>query len=207
MTEILFASNNTHKVKEVSMLLPSQYHLLGLHDLHWTEDIPEPFDTYEDNAKAKALFVFEKTGLSCFADDSGLAIDAMNGRPGVFSARYAGDKGNAVANIKKVLKEMDDISIRTARFYSIIAYINKEGAFTLFKGTVEGTITYEPIGEGGFGYDPIFIPQGFFQTFGQLPDLLKNKISHRAIAIQKFVNFLNRETYLYQDIKDHSRAK
>ncbi len=188
--EILFASNNAHKVEEVRKLLPEKYHLLSLNDLNWKEDIPEPWDTYEENAIAKVQFVFERTGLSCFSDDSGLAIDALDGRPGVFSARYAGDKGNAKANIGKVLHEMHGLPNRFGRFYSVIAFMDLTQQTTLFQGIVEGVITNEPMGTGGFGYDPIFIPNGFDQTFGQLPDALKNKISHRAAAIKKFMAFL-----------------
>lgn len=188
--EILFASNNAHKVEEVRKLLPENYHLHSLNDLNWSEDIPEPFDTYEDNAKAKVRYVFERTGLSCFSDDSGLAIDALDGRPGVYSARYSGDKGNAKANIEKVLGELHGESNRAARFYSIIAFLDSKQEITLFKGIVEGVITMEPMGSGGFGYDPIFIPDGFDQTFGQLPDVIKNKISHRAESIKKFISYL-----------------
>ncbi len=188
--EILFASNNAHKVEEVRKLLPENFHLLSLSDLGWTEDIPEPFDTYQENATAKVQYVFERTGLSCFSDDSGLAIDALDGRPGVFSARYAGDKGNAKANIDKVLHEMNGLTNRSGRFYSVIAFMDPIQHVTLFQGIVEGVITIKPNGTGGFGYDPIFIPTGFHQTFGQLPDALKNRISHRAAAMKKFLSFL-----------------
>ena len=191
--EILFASNNTHKVEEVRKLLPDNYHLLSLHDLNWTEDIPEPFDTYEDNAKAKVQFVYDRTGMSCFSDDSGLAIDALDGRPGVFSARYSGDKGNTKANIDKVLHEMKGVTDRSGRFYSVIAYMDPLQHVTLFQGIVEGKITMKPMGTGGFGYDPIFIPNGFDQTFGQLPEDLKNKISHRAVSMKKFLLFLSQQ--------------
>jgi XTP/dITP diphosphohydrolase len=189
--EILFASQNHHKVEEVRKLLPLGYSLLSLKDLNWTLDIPEPFDTYEANAKAKAYFVFDRTGLSCFADDSGLEIDALDGRPGVFSARYAGPGRSHFENIRKVLTELDGIMNRSARFRAIIAYINEAKEMIISEGKVEGTISIEPFGEGGFGYDPIFIPDGFDQTFGQLPDSLKNKISHRALAIGKFVKYLH----------------
>lgn len=190
MKEILFASNNQHKVDEVKELLPVGYSLLGLRDIQWTEDIPEPFDTYEDNAKAKAYYVFDRTGLSCFADDSGLEIDALDGRPGVYSARYAGASRNAMDNIEKVLEELADSNHRNARFHSVIAYMKGMDEIRIFRGHVEGKITFGPSGSGGFGYDPIFIPDGFDQTFGELPDKVKNMISHRAKAMQRFMEYL-----------------
>jgi len=188
--EILFASNNYHKVEEVRVLLPQGYSLLGLNDIQWTKDIPEPFDTYEDNAKAKAYFVFDRTGLSCFADDSGLEIEALDGRPGVFSARYAGADRNHADNIQKVLHELEGEANRKARFLSVIAYLNDDKELLVFKGKVEGTITHLPLGTGGFGYDPIFIPYGFDQTFGQLSERIKNRISHRYLAMRLFIAFL-----------------
>ena len=177
------------------MLLPRGVSLLGLMDIQWSIEIPEPFDTYEDNAKAKAYFVFDRTGLSCFADDSGLEIDALDGRPGVFSARYAGAGRNHDDNIRLVLSELEGHDNRRARFHSVIAFLDQQKEIHVFTGTVEGTITHNPIGTGGFGYDPIFIPDGFTQTFGQLPDHLKNKISHRAKAMGKFVQFLELESF------------
>ena len=188
--EILFASHNEHKIAEVRVLLPAGYSLLGLHDINWNVEIPEPFDTYEDNARAKAFFVFEKTGLSCFADDSGLEVDALDRRPGVYSARYSGPGRNSQDNIHKVLEELADNPARTARFYSVIAYVTSDNLVQHFTGIVEGKIDFSPKGNGGFGYDPIFIPNGFDQTFGELPESLKNRISHRAKAIEKFVEFL-----------------
>ncbi|MFZ1679273.1 MAG: RdgB/HAM1 family non-canonical purine NTP pyrophosphatase [Saprospiraceae bacterium] len=188
--EILFASNNNHKVEEIRFLLPDGYSLLGLRDINWTMEIPEPFETYEENAKAKAYFVFDRTGMNCFADDSGLEIDVLDGRPGVFSARYGGIERDSVVNMQKVLSELKDQSNRSARFHSVIAYLDESKEMHVFKGKVEGTIAHTPAGHGGFGYDPIFIPEGFDQTFGQLPDSLKNKISHRAVAMEKFISFL-----------------
>jgi XTP/dITP diphosphohydrolase len=188
--EILFASNNEHKVNEVRQLLPNGYELLSLIDISWALDIPEPFNTYEDNAKAKSCFVFDRTGISCFADDSGLEIDALEGRPGVLSARYAGSKRSSIDNMVKVLEELGDKNNRTARFHSSIAFISPQNEIYVFNGNIEGKIGHEPLGDGGFGYDPIFIPDGFDQTFGQLPESLKNRISHRAIAMRKFMEFL-----------------
>ncbi|MEP6647336.1 MAG: RdgB/HAM1 family non-canonical purine NTP pyrophosphatase [Saprospiraceae bacterium] len=190
MKKILFASNNVHKVEEIKMLLPDGYTLLGLRDINWNKDIPEPFDTYEENASAKADYIFEHTGLNSFADDSGLEIDALDGRPGVYSARYGGEERNSVINIQRVLTELSNISNRTARFRSVIAYLDENNKMLLFQGVVEGRITITTIGSRGFGYDPIFIPNGFDQTFGELSENIKNRISHRAKAMQKFITFL-----------------
>ena len=188
--EILFATHNAHKAKEVGELLPSGYSLLTLSDINWTEEIPEPFETYEENAKAKAYYIFDRTGIPCFADDSGLAIDALNGRPGVHSARYAGPGRNSKDNIDKVLNELSGIANRSASFYAVIAYVSAS-EIQLFKGIVDGKITEAPIGHSGFGYDPIFIPDGFDETFGEMDDELKNMISHRARAVEKFIAYLN----------------
>jgi len=188
--EILFASHNSHKVDEVRKLLPDGFTLIGLRDINWTEEIPEPFFSYEENAKAKAYFIYDRTGISCFADDSGLEIDALEGRPGVFSARYAGPQRNHSDNIQKVLMELQGKENRQARFQSAIAYITSQNKIEVFKGTVEGTITHAPKGNGGFGYDPVFIPSGFDQTFGELSDTIKNSFSHRAKAMQKFIEYL-----------------
>ena len=190
MKEFLFASQNENKIREVRLLLPDGYSVIGLNDIHWTSEIPEPFHTFEENARAKAMFVFERTGISCFADDSGLIVDALNGRPGVFSARYAGPGRSSMDNIRKLLEELGDNSDRRARFYAVIAYISSDSECKLFEGVVEGKIAFEVRGKRGFGYDPIFIPNGFDHTFGELPDILKNKISHRALAIQKFIQYL-----------------
>lgn len=171
-------------------MLPAHYKLLGLHDINWSSPIPEPFSTYEENAKAKAYEVFSKTGIDCFADDSGLEIDALDGAPGVFSARYAGDEKNDRSNIEKVLDIMKNTRQRAAKFIAVIAYVSHHQTI-YFKGTVEGKITDFPFGSGGFGYDPIFIPDGFDQTFSELDETIKNKISHRAKAMQQFISFLN----------------
>lgn len=189
---LLFASNNAHKVEEVRHLLPSTYHLLGLRDIHWTADIPEPFATFEENAKAKVSFVYHASGYPCFADDSGLEIDALDGKPGVYSARYAGEQKNSADNVAKVLAELASDSSRTARFTAVIAYqLNAEKVY-IFKGQVEGSIAYHSKGTGGFGYDPVFIPAGFDRTFGELSPLVKNLISHRAMAMRKFLEFLGK---------------
>ena len=194
--EILFASNNQHKVSEIKKLLPDHYRLISLNDIQWKDEIPEPFDTYEANAKAKAYFIFDRTGISCFADDSGLAIDALDGRPGVHSAHYAGVSRSSEANIEKVLNEMRGIENRKARFHAIIAFIPRDGLSQLFTGEVEGRITNAPAGNGGFGYDPIFVPDGFDLTFGELSESIKNQISHRSKAMQKFIAFLQMNAHI-----------
>jgi XTP/dITP diphosphohydrolase len=187
---LLFASSNVHKVEEVRPLLPSTYQLLGLRDIHWTSEIPEPFDTFEENAKAKVSLIFNTSGYPCFADDSGLEVDALDGRPGVFSARYAGEQKNSSDNVAKVLAELASEPMRTARFIAVIAYQYTTTDMYVFKGTVEGSIGFHPTGSGGFGYDPVFIPSGFDRSFGVLSPLVKNLISHRATAMRKFIKFL-----------------
>jgi XTP/dITP diphosphohydrolase len=187
---LLFASSNAHKLEEIRRMLPPAITLLGFNDINWSIDIPEPFDTFEENACAKAGFVMERTGLTCFAEDSGLVIDALGGRPGVLSARYAGEHGDAMANNQKVLEEMDGESQRSARYVAVIAYIEMNKTFQLFRGEVEGSITTAAFGNGGFGYDPIFIPAGFNQTFAELPARIKQSISHRRKALDAFIRFL-----------------
>jgi XTP/dITP diphosphohydrolase len=189
-TKLLFASSNAHKLDEIRFLLPHNYTLLGLADIQWATDIPEPFDTFEENAKAKASLLFQHTDIACFADDSGLMVDALEGRPGVWSARYAGEHKNSQDNLQKVLDELGENQNRNAKFISVIAYQFTPEEIFLFRGEVTGTIHTQPEGQGGFGYDPIFIPAGFDQTFGHLSPAIKNLISHRANAMRKFVGFL-----------------
>lgn len=188
--QLLFASANQHKLKEIRQIIPADYILSGLTDYSIYEEIPEPFDTFEANAATKASYVFKKTGIPCFADDSGLVVDALDGRPGVLSARYAGEQKSSEENVQKVLTELSDNPTRTARFIAVIAYHQNETDVFLFRGSIEGTITYTPSGTGGFGYDPLFIPAGFDKTFAQLSPALKNQISHRAVAMRLFLNFL-----------------
>ena len=190
---LLLASFNQHKLDEFRQMLPHLYRLECLRDIGFTTEIPEPFDSFEENALAKTSFVFQGTGIPCFADDSGLQVDALHGRPGVLSARYAGEGRSAADNIQQVLRELGDNPERSARFVAVIAYQPAEKESYLFKGTVEGRIGHTPIGESGFGYDPVFIPSGFDLTFGQLSPLLKNQISHRAKALELFLNFLKEQ--------------
>src|SRR5688572_33041760 len=169
-TQILFVSTNPHKVEEIRKMLPDKYTLLGLQDIDWSLEIPEPYFTFEENAKAKVSFIYEHTGMSCFADDSGLEIDALDGKPGVLSARYAGENKNHSDNIEKVLQELGNNPNRRARFQAAIAYLAEKNKINVFTGSVEGSIAYKPAGNGGFGYDPIFIPAGFDLTFAQLSE-------------------------------------
>lgn len=192
LRQLLFASNNRHKLEEIRKMIPGGYTLSCLEDLNWSEDIPEPFDTFEANAKAKAFYVYTRTGMPCFADDSGLEVDALGGRPGVRSARYAGEHKSSTENTIKVLEELGERAERSARFIAVIAYQLSATEVYTFTGKIEGSISHMPTGEGGFGYDPIFIPAGFDQSFGELPAALKNHISHRARAMEQFLDFLSK---------------
>lgn len=192
MKKLVFATNNKHKLGEVAPLIQSQFQLLSLSDINCFEEIEEPHDTLKDNAFEKARFVFNRYHFDCFADDTGLEIDALDGRPGVYSARYAGENCTFEDNVKKVLIEMQGKKIRTARFKTVIALI-LDGKEYHFEGKVEGEIIEKPSGGiEGFGYDPIFRPQGYSQTFAEMPLEEKNKISHRGLATKKLINFLNK---------------
>lgn len=187
---LLFASHNRHKVEEVRLIIPDRFRVEDLDDIGLSEDIPEPYDTFEANACGKAAYVYTKTGIPCFADDSGLEVDALGGRPGVLSARYAGPGRSSADNVKRVLEELGNSEDRSARFVAVLAFQYAPKTVNVFRGVVEGRISHGVEGIGGFGYDPIFIPAGFDQSFGVLPAALKNRISHRAIAIGKFAAFL-----------------
>ncbi|WP_297702687.1 non-canonical purine NTP diphosphatase [uncultured Eudoraea sp.] len=187
--DLVFATHNANKLKEVSLLLPKSIRLISLKDLGCNEEIPETESTLEANAQLKADYITHHYGISCFADDTGLIIDALNGAPGVHSARFAGEEKDSKKNMEKVLFELKDITSRTARFKTAIA-LNLDKKRILFEGVVEGTITKEKKGAEGFGYDPIFIPIGYDQTFAQLPIQIKNEISHRGKALQKLIAYL-----------------
>lgn len=187
--DLVFATHNANKLKEVRLLLPKDIRLISLEDLGCHEDIPETETTLEANAQLKADYITEHYGISCFADDTGLIIDALNGAPGVHSARYAGKERDSDKNMEKVLNELKNISVRTARFKTVIA-LNLNSKRILFKGVIEGAITKEKQGTRGFGYDPIFIPKGYDHTFAQLPLEIKNQISHRGKALQKLITYL-----------------
>ncbi|MEN9522423.1 MAG: hypothetical protein RL065_800 [Bacteroidota bacterium] len=190
ITSILFITSNKNKLKEIKIKLSDAIEIQDLSSINFTEEIAEPFETLHENAKAKAQYIHSRYNLNCFAEDSGFFVEALNGEPGVYSARYAGEEKNDAANIQKVLKNLNGIQNRKAYFCTIIALIldNKE---YLFEGKIQGVVTEKIIGENGFGYDPIFIPNGYDKTFAQIDITEKNRISHRAIAVDKMVNFLN----------------
>lgn len=190
MKKIVFATNNDHKLSEVREILGGEIEVISLLQIGCTDEIPETALTLEGNAKIKAEYIFEKYGVDCFADDTGLEIDALGGKPGVFSARYAGEPSNSVNNVKKVLEEMQNILDRKARFRTVICCIEK-GKSLFFEGKIEGIITLEPKGENGFGYDPIFIPHGYDKCFAELNSAEKNKISHRALAVNELCLYLS----------------
>lgn len=181
--KIVFASNNEHKLEEVKSILGEHYEVLSLKDLSYSTDLPETTGTIPGNARQKAEKVFQDTGLNCFADDSGLEVEALAGEPGVDSAHYAGPQRDSTANINKLLQKLKGESNRTANFITVIAYSTHEGTL-LFEGRVNGTITESVQGEGGFGYDPIFIPKGYDKSFAELDASIKNQISHRANALK-----------------------
>jgi XTP/dITP diphosphohydrolase len=186
---LVFASNNEHKITEIKSLLGSNIRLLSLRDVNILEDIPEPEPTIEGNALAKARFAHKVSGMNVFADDTGLEIGALGGMPGVHSARFAGENKDSSANIVKVLGMLENNENRDARFRTVIALI-LEGQEYLFEGVVNGTIIYEKKGSGGFGYDPIFMPEGKSLTFGEMDLPEKNTVSHRARAFDKLKEFL-----------------
>lgn len=187
--KFVFATNNAHKLEEVTAILKNKVELLSLNDINCHVDIPETADTLEGNALLKAQYIFENYQLDCFADDTGLEVEALNGAPGVYSARYAGDAHNSEANMKKLLQDMEGIENRKAQFRTVFALII-EGKEHLFEGIIKGEITRNRRGTTGFGYDPIFIPEGYTQTFAEMGTELKNKISHRALATEKLCKFL-----------------
>ncbi|HHJ10280.1 MAG TPA: RdgB/HAM1 family non-canonical purine NTP pyrophosphatase [Bacteroidetes bacterium] len=191
--KIIFATHNKHKIEEVRHLVDKRFMLLSLQHVDLAEDIPEDYQTLEENALFKAKFIFQKTGIPTFADDTGLEIAALNNRPGVFSARYAGKNKNDQANMDKVLKELKNADNRLARFRTVIAFVWNDGKEKLFEGIVNGKIGLVKKGKQGFGYDPIFIPDGYNITFAEMPLDVKNSISHRSRAFRKFTSFLNKE--------------
>jgi XTP/dITP diphosphohydrolase len=186
---LVFASNNEHKIREINSLLGESFKLLSLHDINIFEDIPEQEPLIEGNALAKARYVFNATGLNVFADDTGLEISALNGQPGVHSARFAGEDKNSSANIEKVLLMLGNKENREARFRTVIALILDKKEY-LFEGIVNGKIIFSKRGSEGFGYDPIFIPEGKNSTFAEMDLEEKNSVSHRARAFEKLKEFL-----------------
>ena len=189
LMKLVFASNNEHKIKEINSLLGNSFTLLSLKDINIMDDIPEEEPQLEGNALSKARFVYNATGSDVFADDTGLEIDALNGMPGVHSARFAGENKDSSANIEKVFSMLGNTQNRKARFRTVIALILDKKEY-LFEGIVKGTIIHDKRGSEGFGYDPIFIPDGKTQTFAEMDLSEKNKVSHRARAFKKLRDFL-----------------
>ncbi len=188
--KLVFASNNRNKIKEIQQLLPDSIQVLSLSDINCDVDIPETADTIEGNAILKANYVTEHYGYNCFADDSGLEVDALNGAPGVISARYAGDQKNDNDNIDKLLSELENQDNRKANFKTVIV-LNLDGTQHLFTGIIDGTIIRERKGSNGFGYDPVFVPENDTRTFAELEMEEKSDISHRGKAVKQLVAFLN----------------
>ena len=188
--KLVFATNNLNKLKEVQEILSDSIEILSLKDIGCFEDVEETEATLEGNAKLKANHITEKYGYDCFADDTGLEVDVLNGEPGVYSARYGGEHGNSEKNMSKLLNELDDRTDRKAQFRTAIV-LNLDHQQYVFEGICKGEILREKSGNGGFGYDPIFKPSGFSTSFAEMNSEEKNKISHRGIAIQKLVQFLN----------------
>lgn len=189
MRKIVFATNNKHKLEEVRAIMGAHFDILSLSDINCTEDIPENGDTFEANAMEKARYIKDKYGYDCFADDSGLEVMVLNNAPGVYSARYAGEPSNSQRNIEKLMLEMEGKTERSARFRTCIALLLDDDEI-LFDGCIEGYIIDKLRGDNGFGYDPLFVPQGYDITFAQMSSQEKNRISHRAIATKKLIDYL-----------------
>ncbi len=188
--KLIFATQNQHKLQEIKLLLPKSIELISLADLNFTDDIAETADTLKGNALLKAKYIYERFAINCFADDSGLEVEALNGAPGVYSARYAGLQKSDVDNNQKLLAELKDKPNRNACFKTVIALILNGKEYT-FDGIIKGTILSEMQGTQGFGYDPLFKPNGYNKTFAQISADEKSKISHRALAVNKLVDFLS----------------
>ena len=188
--KLVFATNNPGKLAEVQKMLPSSIELLSLKDIECFDDIEETATTLEGNAKIKANYITKNFGFNCFADDTGLEVTALNGAPGVYSARYAGEPANAENNMQKLIKNLNNIEDRTAQFRTSIC-LNLDGKQFLFDGICKGDILTEKQGEKGFGYDPIFTPNGYSKSFAQMTSEEKNKISHRGLAIKRLIDFLS----------------
>lgn len=192
MKKLVFATNNAHKLEEIRAILGDKVEILSLNDIDCHADIPETADTLQGNAALKAQYIYDNYGLDCFADDTGLEVEVLNGAPGIYSARYAGGEGHdSEANMKKLLSEMQDKDNRKARFRTVICLI-EGGKENFFEGIVNGSIIRERKGEAGFGYDPVFMPDGYSETFAEMGNDEKNKISHRARAVQKLCEYINK---------------
>ncbi len=189
MKRLVFATNNAHKLEEIRQIIPEHYEVRSLNDIGCDVDIPETGTTLEANAAQKSHYIWENYAINCFADDTGLEIEALNNEPGVYSARYAGEERSALANMKKVLDLMEHQSNREARFRTVISLI-LDGVEHQFEGVVKGTISTQMTGMEGFGYDPIFVPDGYSRSFAEMSSAEKNQVSHRGRAVEKLIHFL-----------------
>jgi len=189
--KLVFATSNKNKLKEIRQIVNKKFEITSFADINFSEDIPEPYETLEENALHKAKFIADKFNVNCFAEDSGLLVEALNGAPGVMTARYAGEHKNADDNMDKLLTELKDKNNRSAKFKTVIALILNEKKYT-FSGEAFGTIAKSKSGTSGFGYDPIFIPASSTKTFAEMTETEKNEISHRKKATEKLLNFLNK---------------
>ena len=192
MRKLVFATNNAHKLEEVRAVLDNKIEIVSLNELGCFDDIPETADTLEGNALIKAEYVFNKFEMACIADDTGLEVEALNGEPGVYSARYGGEPHNAQKNIQKLLANLKGVENRKARFRTVIVLKDAEREL-YFEGTIHGHISETPSGAAGFGYDPVFVPDGYNKSFAELGPELKNKISHRALAVEELIRFLKND--------------
>jgi len=189
--KICFATNNQHKIDEVQNMLGRDFEILSLEEIGCHEELPEEQDTLEGNSEQKARYVYDNYGINCFADDTGLEIDALAGAPGVYSARYAGPQRSSEDNMFKLLNELKDKGDRSGQFRTIVSLV-LAGELHHFEGVVKGSILSEKRGEGGFGYDPVFVPEGYSKTFAEMDMQQKNQISHRGLAVKKLVGFLKK---------------
>lgn len=187
--QIIFATHNQNKCKEINALIGDKYKVITLDEIGISEEIPENGNTFKDNALQKASYLHDKINCDCFADDSGLIVEALNGEPGVYSARYAGEPCDMKKNITKLLNNLAGLTNRKAKFHTTIALIINDKTI-FFEGSISGKIIEKECGENGFGYDPIFVPDGYNQTFAELSNEEKNSISHRAIAVKKLIKYL-----------------
>ena len=192
MRKLVFATNNAHKLEEVRAVLDNKIEIVSLNELGCYDDIPETADTLDGNALIKAAYVFNKFEMACIADDTGLEVEALNGEPGVYSARYGGEPHNAQKNMQKLLTNLKGIENRKAHFRTVIVLKDAEREL-YFEGTIHGHISETPSGAAGFGYDPVFVPDGYNKSFAELGPELKNKISHRALAVEELIRFLKND--------------
>jgi XTP/dITP diphosphohydrolase len=201
MRTYVLCTGNPGKMAELRALLPAEFRLLSLHDVQMPEELPETGNTFRENALQKARYVYDRTAMPCIADDSGLEVDHLNGAPGVLSARYSGENKDASANMRKLLRELEGSVNRNARFRTDIATVGPQGEHVV-EGVINGTITDHPRGEEGFGYDPIFIPEGDHRTFAEMSSTEKNRISHRSMAVRRLVELLKEQNVAKSSSRD-----